>query len=381
MFRRSLLVCCAISAIAVPVQAFADVDAGAAPDAVSDVAAEDAQVSQPSDATAVGADVQQPPADVQQPPADAGAAGDANMSVSGYAAGACWDKACPKEVSTCLNDKNCAKLNGCLVAKDQACVDGFKGDKATLDLFNAAYNCGGAACIGSCSAKVCADNTKGKLPDGTDGKCYCDDACAGQKVPDCCADKQTFCPAAPPSNDGSCSASDCADNAQGQNADGSAAKCYCDAACKSQKVPDCCKDYDATCGKSGGNGDTGGTSKDAGGVCTPNCTTKAGDKKACGSDGCGKMCGVCAGDAFCNETTGKCMGGTSTPDAGSGADDAGALAVSDVAADSGTKAAAAGSAAPAKSGCTTSTNGSNSMTLLGLMALGFAGVIWRKRRA
>lgn len=61
MFRRSLLICGAICAIAAPVQAFADTDGGSAPDAVADAAADDAAAPPPSDATAAAADTQQPP--------------------------------------------------------------------------------------------------------------------------------------------------------------------------------------------------------------------------------------------------------------------------------------------------------------------------------
>lgn len=303
------------------------------------------------------------------------------MSVSGFAAGKCWDGACPKEVSACLNDKNCAKLNGCLVAKDQACIDGFKGDKATVDLFNAAYNCGGTACIGSCSAKVCADNTKGKLPDGTDGKCYCDDACAGQKSQIAAQISKLSAPprrramrdlVQPATAQTTPKVRPRTDRRQNAIATRLAKAKKCPIAARITMLRAASRVAMATWGR---------WAKTLAAFAPRTARPKQATRKLAAAMAVAKCAAFVRVQHFAMKPQANAWAARTRPTPHGGTSDTGALAVNDAAADSGAKAAAAGSAAPAKSGCTTSTNGSNSATLLALMALGFAGLIWRKRRA
>ena len=141
----------------------------------------------------------------------------------------------------------------------------------------------------------------------------------------------------------------------------------CDSTCKTNNPPDCCADYDTTCGKGGPT------------TCTPQCTGKK-----CGPDGCNKggNCGVCGAGAVC-DNAGQCLGGTSpTADAGgTGADASKPTGGIDAGngADVGTTIIY--TSAPAKSGC--SAGGSpvapGSLALL-MLGLGLA-VVLRRRQA
>lgn len=285
-------------------------------------------------------------------PVDTGSGPDAvgpsadTTSTTSFSANPCWDEKCPTETATCKASAACVAAAA-------------KGDLKDAD-YSALANCGWKACNdpskGSCVGKC--DKWDNAWP------CNCDSAC--KDIGDCCADIATACPAAP-ATPGSCAKSDCSPNSQGVDSTGAAAKCYCDTTCKTNNPPDCCADYDTTCGKGGPT------------TCTPQCTGKK-----CGPDGCntGGTCGVCDKGAVC-DNAGQCLGGTAPKaDAGgTGTDTSVPTGGLDAAggADAGTTIIY--TSAPAKSGC--SAGGSpvapGSLALL-MLGLGLA-VVLRRRQA
>ncbi len=312
------------------------------------VLAEDAgSVPQPADATASS--------DVTSGGEDAGG------SRGSFNENPCWDDKCATETNACKADAACAKLVGCLKAKDEKCVaDLQKSNPDAFKLLETLQNCG---------YKACNDPTKGTCKDncgkflGNNAPCNCDTAC--KQYGDCCQDYDALCGG----GGGGGAENSCQDKCG--KFIGDKAPCNCDDQCA--EYDDCCPDYEKLCGEGGGGG--GGADAE---TCVPKCSGKT-----CGADdGCGGKCsGTCPNGGVCTATK-TCSGGT-TADAGTGAADAnaadgGSLADVGTTATPGTTKASASSSS--SSGCTSTPVSSNSMGLA-LALLAVAGVVIARRRA
>lgn len=90
----------------------------------------------------------------------------------------------------------------------------------------------GPTCTGACGGQ------------GSDGACWCDDACVGYS--DCCPDYEAVCVADDGGDDGGTPATTCEGHCGNSSAvPGSTPACYCDSACEG--YGDCCSDYGSVC--------------------------------------------------------------------------------------------------------------------------------------
>lgn len=358
--RRCLATLGFCTLVVLPAAAFADEDAGSAPseDATATVTDAGSADVGPTDAG---------PADAG--PADVGPAQDSTSTSEPFSPVVCWDGACPAEVQACKADADCAAIVKCIIAKDTACLDKLKSSKS-VPLYNALAKCGQIVCAGSCKNSTCAKDEKGKLPNGAEANCYCDDACLNQKTPDCCADKVDVCAPVQPKLEGSCKDVDCSEaEVKGLMPDGSDGTCYCDEGPDGcVKYGDCCTDLEAMCSASPGTADAGTGGKDAGGSCT--CANKE-----CGDDGCGHPCGAnkggCAAGASCG-ATGKCVTGVA---------DAGGTGADGSAAKDGTTGTVPVAVATKSSGCTAASTGTTGLGLLLALGALIGAVVMRRRFA
>ena len=215
----------------------------------------------------------------------------------------CGDGACQGPAENGVNCKTDCKAGG-PICGDSVCAAPETHTSCPGDCKTATSDCGNGECETGESPQSCPKDCQTALLSGCDklcgkksqedGKpCYCDDLCATQTPPDCCSDKEQFCPKAACTP--KCVGKKCGDD-------------NCGGECGSCPDGQTCKADGSACLSASlcGNQvcDAGESTTTCPGDCP--CVKKC-EGKACGSDGCGGLCAKCATGSNCNSTGTLCV--------------------------------------------------------------------------
>ncbi len=235
----------------------------------------------------------------------------------------CGNDGCGGSCGTCPDTQSCDVAGHCVTAGDGACGDLTYEGKCDTDGTTVLWCEGGAVKSQDCKAY------------GADYKCSwitsqetywctnsCQSACDNKECgDDACGGSCGTCSGDKVCNSGICSApgggGECGDISYEGICEGNTLK-YC--SLDTLQVVNC-----GALGKNcGWNSDFNfnACKTPAEGECVPNCLLGENDNKECGDDGCGNLCGICAGGESCN--AGKCGTG------GGGDDDCGDIDITGV---------------------------------------------------